>query len=80
VKVRKKPVVIEAERFHSRNNALPFSGRGDPVQYHDGHFFVVTLSGPVTLRDGDWVLRGVAGEFYPCDPEIFSATYEGVDD
>jgi hypothetical protein len=35
-----------------------------------------TLEGVMTASPGDWVIRGVAGEFYPCKPDIFSATYE----
>ena len=33
----------------------------------------------MTIREGDWIIRGVAGEFYPCKDEIFQQTYEAVD-
>lgn len=35
-----------------------------------------TLEGNVLASPSDWIIRGVAGEFYPCKPEIFEATYE----
>jgi hypothetical protein len=39
-----------------------------------------TLEGDMTASVGDWIIRGVAGEIYPCKPDIFSATYEAVSD
>lgn len=41
---------------------------------------ISTLEGDVTAHDGDWIIRGVAGELYPCKNDIFEATYEEVDD
>lgn len=38
--------------------------------------WVETLEGPLRVSPGDWLIRGVAGEFYPCKPDIFDATYE----
>lgn len=37
-----------------------------------------SLEGLMTVSAGDWVIRGVAGEFYPCKPDIFAATYEAA--
>lgn len=39
---------------------------------------IPTLEGLMVAREGDWVIRGVAGELYPCKPDIFEATYEPV--
>ena len=39
-------------------------------------FCIETLEGNMTAREGDWIIKGVVGEFYPCKPEIFAATYE----
>ncbi|MEV8610241.1 hypothetical protein AB0383_20330 [Amycolatopsis sp. NPDC051373] len=39
---------------------------------------IETLEGPITASPGDWVIRGVQGEFYPCKPDIFAATYDEV--
>lgn len=41
---------------------------------------IETLEGPITASPGDWIIRGVAGEFYPCKPDIFEATYEPVEE
>lgn len=40
---------------------------------------IETLEGDMIVRPGDWVIKGVKGEFYPCKPDIFDATYEAVD-
>jgi thiol-disulfide isomerase/thioredoxin len=49
-----------------------------------GSFFIAltipTLEGDHTALHGDWIIRGVKGEFYPCKPDIFAATYESVED
>jgi len=74
VKYRKKPVVIEAEQFFT-DLELPFRDKGI-VQFADDRFFVSTLEGPLTISDGDWIICGIKGEYYPCKPDIFAATYE----
>lgn len=38
-----------------------------------------TLEGPLTVSPGDYIIRGVKGEIYPCKPDIFAATYEEVE-
>lgn len=40
---------------------------------------IPTLEGPMRADVGDWIIRGVQGEFYPCKPDIFAATYESVE-
>lgn len=45
---------------------------------HGAHMIVPTLEGEMIARPGDWIIRGVKGEFYPCKPDIFAATYEAV--
>lgn len=44
-----------------------------------GELIIPTLEGDHTARPGDWIIRGVKGEFYPCKPDIFEATYEKVE-
>jgi hypothetical protein len=61
-KYRKKPVVIEAYQF---------SGPGEHLTIH-------TLEGDMRADLGDWIIRGIKGELYPCKDEIFRATYELV--
>lgn len=43
-----------------------------------GTLDIPTLEGTMTASPGDWIIRGVKGEFYPCKPDIFDATYEAV--
>ena len=38
-----------------------------------------TLEGVMTIKEGDWIIKGVEGEFYPCKPDIFEKTYEAVE-
>ena len=47
-------------------------------QYH--RLIIETLEGDMQAKRGDWIIKGVAGEVYPCKPEIFNATYEEVYD
>ena len=44
-----------------------------------GELHIPTLEGVLTAKPGDWIIRGVKGEFYPCKPDIFAATYEAVE-
>lgn len=88
-KYRKKPVEIEAMQLSRSNVAevesfingkareatLPGPGRGT----HEG-VVIHTLEGDMTASWGDYIIRGVQGEFYPCKPDIFHATYLEVED
>jgi hypothetical protein len=76
MRFRKKPVVIEAERFSLGDHPLPF--RDDAVCQYTPElgWHIHTLEGPLHLSDGDWIIRGVAGEFYPCKPDVFEQTYQ----
>jgi len=80
LKFRKKPVVIEAVQFTGRNDVecLAFcpSAR-DPVDTKP-NLIITTLEGDHLCSVGDWIIRGIKGEFYPCKPDIFVATYERV--
>ena len=78
MKYRKKPVVIEAEVFDPVHADLPFSRRGDPccLDPEKGQWFITTLEGKLWCTPGDYIIRGVNGEFYPCKPDIFAKTYE----
>ncbi len=82
-KFRKKPVVIEAVQFTGSNffEIAGFLGHGSDVlnnlELKTTDLPVIeTLEGKMTASPGDWVIRGVKGEFYPCKPDIFAATYE----
>lgn len=80
MRFRKKPVEIDATCIRRDNIGTlhAFLREDDEVQI-DVRRVVVhirTLEGVMTAREGDWLIRGVAGELYPCKPEIFDATYE----
>lgn len=80
-KYRKKPVVIDAERFHADKKPWPegvIQCEPDPDKPKD--FKIDTLEGPFTVSEGDWIITGVKGERYPCKPDIFAATYDEVCD
>lgn len=81
---RKKPIVIEAVQFTGRNcrECLRFIGSDgwDNLELHDtDHPTIYTLEGVMTASPGDWIIKGVKGEFYPCKPDVFAATYEAFD-
>lgn len=80
-KYRKKPVVIDAMRYTGTNMAdvLAWSGLPELTEYFDGGLEIPTLEGTMRADVGDWIIRGVKGELYPCKPDIFAATYEKVE-
>jgi hypothetical protein len=49
---------------------------GDLIAHPDPYLRINTLEGVITASTGDYVIRGIKGEFYPCKPDIFAATYE----
>lgn len=82
---RKKPVVITAVRYdgHHESAKVIAAWSGGEVQEHahegDGYRLVIaTLEGEMQARPGDYVIRGVSGEFYPIKESIFWETYEAV--
>ena len=80
---RKKPVEIAAIQWDGQNygDVRDFVGEKlDTAWSVGGYCFINTLEGRMNAAPGDWIIRGVAGEFYPCKPDIFEATYEPVRD
>jgi len=79
---RKKPVVIHAVRWNGANvdEVLDFIGTtGSAYRKPERNEIAIeTLEGTMTASKGDWIIRGVKGEYYPCKPEIFDATYESA--
>jgi len=83
MKYRKKPIVIEAYKYQAElgNNRLMnwLSQQGANIKdwiFRDGEITIPTLEGNMKAIDGDFIICGVKGEFYPCKPDIFEATYE----
>lgn len=90
-KWRKKPVVIEAVQllWMNQDEIREFADVGKLVdgkpewEVVDGYRIVLsipTLEGVMLANDGDWIIKGVEGELYPCKPDIFDKTYEAVED
>ncbi len=87
-KYRKKPVVIDAMQYteDTRDDVISWC---DPIHtaidedgcsYELENIRIRTLEGDMRADLGDWIIKGVKGEFYPCKPDIFAATYDPVDD
>jgi hypothetical protein len=74
---RKKPVAINAVQWTGNNlqEAAHFCSAAD-YTVSGQHLIIKTLEGDMTASPGDWIIRGVKGEFYPCKPDIFAATYD----
>lgn len=89
MKYRKKPVVIEAVQFNRTNGSIVAKWCGgrwhseakssDPTDVAEW-VDIPTLEGVMRASVGDWIIKGVAGEFYPCKPDIFAATYEPAEE
>lgn len=84
---QKKPVVVEAHQFDGSSSAVAefkhwMNGgemRLGQVRTRDLRpLYINTLEGEMMAQPGDWVIKGIQGEFYPCKPDIFEATYQAV--
>jgi hypothetical protein len=87
---RKKPVVIDAWQWNPDDLAQAgivvgeLLRAGVDFKHSDGvggatTVVIQTLEGAMDAQPGDWIIRGVKGEFYPCKPDIFEASYEPAD-
>ncbi|WP_286713792.1 hypothetical protein [Acinetobacter sp. UBA2581] len=87
MKYRKKPVVIDAIQWDGKNAEEVFSFTGNKAKFYEWHQYnesgidkhiiqINTLEGVMSANVGDYIIKGVQGEFYPCKPDIFEATYE----
>lgn len=81
MKFRKKPVVIEAWQNVDGPRRMPRwlddAWRQAKIQFGGGGVIhIYTLEGVMRAELGDWIIRGVQGELYPCKPDIFEQTYE----
>ena len=86
MKFRKKPVVIDAVKWDESKKTFDLLiSMGMISSGHDGHgdrpdevrnLRIRTLEGSLLASAGDWIIKGIKNEFYPCKPDIFEATYE----
>ena len=84
---RKKPVVIEAHQFLNDESSYAllhwinegqYKIGGVFAKWHNNTLTIPTWEGDHKANVGDWIIRGVVGEHYPCKPTIFEATYEAA--
>jgi hypothetical protein len=68
---------------HTQGSFAPYAAElpasGVSIDPATGFMLIATLEGVMQAKPGDWIIRGVQGEFYPCKPDIFDATYEPVE-
>lgn len=93
-KYRKKPIVIEALHFKDKQEAIDFTGKddvdrdilirtyycppGEGIAGLEYLYGIRTLEGDMSLKKGDYIIKGIKGEFYPCKEEIFNKLYDEV--
>jgi len=81
-KYRKKPVIIEAVRLTDRiiDAEQPSSDHWPGVTFYpiERYALIRTLEGTMRADIGDWIIKGIKGELYPCKPDIFEATYDPI--
>ena len=84
-KYRKKPVIIEAVQYLPGKTCQEIAEwmnveHSEEDCWDDSEWGIETLEGLMWARPEDWIIKGIKGEFYPCKPDIFEATYELVND
>lgn len=86
-KFRKKPVEIEAiqhtgtaENMGEIAEWMTRGGHGAKGFFRSNEIHIETLEGTMVAGIGDWIIKGVKGEFYPCKPDIFADTYDPVEE
>lgn len=75
---RKKPVVIDAWQNSDENELPAWVDSADVGREPGGVILINTLEGVMKAMPGDYIIKGIQGEIYPCKPDIFEATYEAV--
>jgi len=88
-KYRKKPIVVEAEQWQNfldtQNSNVTLYTDEQSVECEECgratsiHGWIKTKEGGHIVCPGDWIIKGIKGELYPCKPDIFEATYEVVE-
>lgn len=77
MKYKKKPIIIEAFIFGFE--AFPEWMTEDKYYCYEDYMRVCTLEGNMTALKGDYIIKGIKGEIYPCRGDIFEATYEAIE-
>ena len=82
MKFRKKPIIIEARQYNGKNaeELVEWMKTGSLINLGKPVLIIYTLEGQLAASVGDWIIKGVKGEFYPCKPDIFEETYEEIEE
>lgn len=88
IKYKKKPVIIEALQFKSDmsikdlNDLIDFIGMKNIVDIGRDNLYLTirTLEGNMIASPGDYIIKGIQGEFYSCKPDIFEQTYDKIEE
>lgn len=83
MKYRRKPIVVCAIQYDGNNVEEILTSLGMESVDNDfisNDLIIETLEGDMRAKVGDYIIKGVNGEFYPCKPDIFEKTYEAVDE
>jgi hypothetical protein len=94
MKFRKKPVIIEAVQWNNlnRDEINSFVGKDLKLELESETAYLAgvacpafsltipTLEGDMKALPGDWIIKGIKGEFYPCKPDIFQQSYEKIEE
>lgn len=78
---QKKRVFVEAIQYtdpESVKEIIKMKGDGLGINNSEDGLYITTLEGVMKADKGDWIIKGVKGEIYPCKPDIFELTYEQV--
>ncbi len=82
MKYRRRMNVVEAWQYTGEYAEMPqwlmdaLDAQGEKILCQGDTFIISTLEGEMIAQQGDWIIRGIRGELYPCKPDIFEATYE----
>lgn len=80
MKYRKKPVVVEAVQWNGNNHKEVIDFAENKIWFDAlGNIWIATLEGDMVAKKGDYIIKGVQGEYYPCEPDIFEETYEELE-
>lgn len=82
-KYKKNSIIVEAMQWTGNNNYelldwITRDGDKEGFKIHRGYIAIETLEGKMKARKGDYIIKGIKGELYPCKPEIFEETYTEV--
>lgn len=83
-KYRKKPVIIEALQWNTEDNInkiikwLDTNLISEESNVGTMGYWIKTLEGNMMINYGDYIIKGIKGEFYPCKPDIFESSYEKI--